>query len=77
MSDENPKSESVPDREAPEEVTRSVNDVLQGAQAVGVATGGVGTLLIGIAKVKEAFGDGDGGGPATQPDSPPTPDEPK
>jgi hypothetical protein len=77
MSDENAKPEGVPDREAPEKVTRSLSDVVQGAQALGVATGGVGTLLIGVAKVKEAFGGGDGGGPAPQADPPPPPDEPK
>jgi hypothetical protein len=76
MSDEGPKTDGVPDREAPQKVTRSVNDVVQGAQAFGVATGSVGTLLIGIAKVKEAFGDG-AGEPPPQGDPPPTPDAPK
>jgi hypothetical protein len=71
MSDETPK---IPSGEIPE--TRSVNDVLQGAQAVGLGTGGVGTLLIGIAKVREAFGDG-AGEPPPQADPPPTPDAPK
>ena len=74
MSDQNPKPDAAPGREVPEEATRSVNDVLQGAQAVGA--GGVGTLLIGIAKVKEAFGDG-AGEPPPQADPPSTPDAPK
>jgi hypothetical protein len=73
MSDESPK---IPSGEITE-TSRSVSDV---AQTVGVFTGGVGTgvgtLLFGIAQVKEAFGDGDGE-PAAQPDPPPTPDEPK
>ena len=74
MSDENPKPESAPDREVPEK--RSVNDVVQGAQAFGVATGGVGTLLVGIAKVKEAFG-GEGAAPPPRNDPLQPPDEPK
>jgi hypothetical protein len=76
MSDENPKSDAAAGREVPDEATRSVNDVLQGAQAVGVGASGVGTLLIGIAKVKEAFGDG-AGEPPPQADPPSTPDAPK
>jgi len=57
LSDEIPK---IPPDET--EALRSVSDV---AQTVGVFTGGVGTgvgtLLFGIAQVKEAFGDGEAG----------------
>jgi hypothetical protein len=43
---------------------------------VGLGDGGVGTLLIGIAKVKEAFGHG-AGEPPPRADPPATPDAPK
>jgi hypothetical protein len=74
LSDENP---NIPADETLIE-KRSIGEV---AQTVGVFTGGVGTgvgtLLLGVAQVKQAFGKGDGGESPPQADSPPAPDEPK
>ena len=65
--------------EAPEIERRSLDAVLQGAEAVGVLTGGLGTLAIGASKLKETFGGGD---QSTEPpppvsDVPASSDEPK
>jgi hypothetical protein len=56
---------------------RSVDAVLQGAEALGVLTGGLGTLAIGASKLKETFGGGEQGAEAPSTDAPATPAESK
>jgi hypothetical protein len=58
---------------------RSLDAVLQGAQAVGELTGGLGALAIGVSKLKETFGGGDqSADPSPPPSDPPaSSDEPK
>lgn len=60
-----------PDTTAPSREERiDLQTVFDGAKAVGELTGGVGGLLLGAAKAKEAFG-GD------TPSTPPTPTPPE
>ena len=74
MNEENeqPKAERPQPADVESEVVeRSLDAVLQGAQAFGEATGGLGALLLGVSKVKETFGGGD-----QSADPPPPPSEP-
>jgi hypothetical protein len=77
MSDENrePKSDSRPADEVIER--RSLDAVLQTAQAIGELTGGLGALAIGASKLKETFGGGEQGAEAPSSDASAKPDEPK
>ena len=54
---------------------RSLDAAMQGAEALGVLTGGLGTLAIGASKLKETFGGGDQGAEASSSDAPAKPDE--
>ena len=54
-----PTADTSRDAEVPEVIERrSVDAFFQGAQAVGVLTGGLGTFAIGVSKLKETFGGG-------------------
>lgn len=74
-----PTPDTSQDAEAPEIERKSLDAVLQGAQAVGELTGGLGALAIGVSKLQETFGsDGRHGEPPPPPsDTPTSPDEPK
>lgn len=68
--------------EAPEierslEEFRSVDAVLQAVEAVGVLSGGLGTLAIGASKLKETFGGSDQDAEAASGDAPANPDQSK
>ena len=72
-----PTPETSQDAEALQIERRSVDTVLQAAEAAGVLAGGLGTLAIGASKLKETFGGGEQGAEASSSDAPAKPVEPK
>jgi hypothetical protein len=69
MTDEQTNTESVP----PEIIERRSLDpemIFQGMTATGILTGGIGTLGLGVSKVKETFGNKPGAETQATPEPP-------
>jgi len=71
-----PTPETSQDAESLQIERRSADLVVQGVEAIGLLTGGVGTLAIGASQLKKTFGGGEQGAEAPSSDAPAQPAEP-